>query len=165
MLDKETIRELRRRLGKIGQQLFEASPDPQVLVRTRLADFVKSGGPITEKRLHQCRIEGKKIRYLAELAGEDSEAQRIIHELKRMQDVLGEWHDWLTLNTTISQLLPETTNSPLRAAVHNILGAKYRDAVQAVTSAKLGLLKKPAAEVQVGLSQKRVAAAVARAVA
>lgn len=165
MLDKETIREVRRRLAKIEQQLFEAAPDPQVLVRTRLADFVKTGGPITEKLLHQCRIEGKKIRYLAELAGEDSEAQRIIHELKRMQDVLGEWHDWLTLNSTISKLLPETTNSPLRSAIHNILGAKYRDAVQAVSSAKLDLLKKPAAEAQVHLPERRVAAAVVRAVA
>jgi CHAD domain-containing protein len=165
MLDKETMRELRRRLGKMEQHLIEAALDPQVLVRTRLASFVSNGGPITEKLLHECRIEGKKIRYLAELAGDNPEPQRIIQELKRMQDVLGEWHDWLTLNATVSKLLPETTNSPLRAAIHNILGAKYRDAVQAVSSAKLSLLKKPAAEVQVSPSEKRVAAAVARAVA
>lgn len=165
MLDKETIRELRRRLQKIEKHLIEAAPDPQVLVRTRLASFVNNNGAVTEKLLHECRIEGKKIRYLAELAGDNPEAQRTIEELKRMQDVLGEWHDWLTLNATVSKLQPETTNSPLRAAIHNILGAKYRDAVQAVSTAKLDILKKPPVEVQASPSEKRVAAAVAKAVA
>ena len=165
MLDKETIRELRRRLGKIEEHLIEADPDPQVLVRTRLASFANNSDAVTATLLHQCRIEGKKIRYLAELAGDNPEAQYTIQELKRMQDVLGEWHDWLTLNATVSKLLPETTNSPLHAAIHNILGAKYRDAVQAVSSAKLRLVKKPAAEAQVDLSEKRVAATVSRAVA
>jgi CHAD domain-containing protein len=165
MLDKETIRELRRRLVKIEAHLIEAAPDLQVLVRTRLTSFANNSAPVTEKLLHQCRIEGKKIRYLAELAGDNPEAQRTIQELKRMQDVLGEWHDWLTLNATVSKLFSETTNSPLHAAIHNILGAKYRDAVQAVSTARFALLKKPAAEVEVSPSEKRVAAAVARAVA
>jgi CHAD domain-containing protein len=164
MLDKETIRELGRRLGKIKAHLLEAAPDPQVLVRTRLASFASNSDPITENLLHQCRIQGKKIRYLAEL-GDDSEAKHIIEQLKRMQDALGDWHDWLTLNATVAKLVPGSPNSPLLNAIHNILGAKYRDAVQAVSSAKLTLLKKPAAEVQVTSSQKRVSAAVARAVA
>ncbi|HVO62812.1 MAG TPA: CHAD domain-containing protein [Terriglobales bacterium] len=165
MLDKETVRELRRRLKKAKDTLTEAAPDPQVLVRTRLAAFSNSTGVVTEKLLHHYRIEGKQIRYLAELTGDNPEAQRIIDELKRMQDVLGEWHDWLTLNATVSKLLSENTNSPVRAAIHNILGAKHREAVQAVSAAKANLLKKPPAEVQSGSSEKAVAAAVARAVA
>jgi CHAD domain-containing protein len=82
-----------------------------------------------------------------------------------MQDVLGEWHDWLTLNATVSKLLPESTNSPLRAAIGNILRAKYRDAVQAVSTAKANLLKKPPAEVEVSVPQKAGALIAARAVA
>jgi CHAD domain-containing protein len=165
LLDKESIRELRRRLEKIKEHLLEAAPESQVLVRTRLASFLNNSNPVTESLLHQYRIEGKKIRYLAELAADDPEALRIIEELKRMQDALGEWHDWLTLNATVSRLLPEATNSPLLSAIHNILGAKYRDAVQAVSTVKLDLLKKSTAGVQVSPAKKRVAAAVARAVA
>lgn len=164
-LDKETIRELRRRLGKIEEHLVEVARDPEVLVRTRLTTFTNSSGPVTENLLHQFRIEGKKIRYLAELAVHNPEAQHIIEELKRMQDTLGEWHDWLTLNSTVLTLLPEVSNSPLRAAIHNILGAKYRDAVQSISGAKLGLLKKPAAEVPVSPAEKRRSVAVSRAVA
>jgi CHAD domain-containing protein len=165
MLDKETIRELRRRLGRSNHHFSEETPDPKVLVRSRLATFVNGSGPITENLLHQCRIEGKKIRYLAELVGDSPEVQRTIDELKRMQDVLGEWHDWLTLNATVSKLLPESTNSPLRAAIGNILRAKYRDAVQAVSTAKANLLKKPPAEVEVSVPQKPGAPIAARAVA
>jgi CHAD domain-containing protein len=164
-LDKETIRELRRRLDKIEARLLEVAPDPHALVRTRLTIFANNNGPVTENLLHQCRIEGKKIRYLAELAGGNPEAQRIIEELKRMQDALGDWHDWLTLNAMASKLLPETANSPLLNAIHNILGAKYRDAVQAVSSAKVSLVKKPSGEAQFSPAEKRLAAAVARAVA
>ena len=134
-----------------------------VLVQSRLATFVNDGSHVTENLLHRFRIDGKKIRYLAELAAENPETQGIIQELKRMQDVLGEWHDWVTLNATVAKLLPDTPNSPLRSAVHNILGAKYRDAAQAVSSAQVNLRRKPAVEAQAS-PQKRVAAA-AKAVA
>ena len=164
-LDKETIRELRRRLKKAKDDFADSGPDPQVLVRTRLAAFTNNTGVVTEKLLHHYRIEGKQIRYLAELAGHNPEGQRIIEDLKRMQDVLGEWHDWLTLNATVSKLLSDSTNSPLLSAIHNILAAKYREAVQAVSTAKANLLKKPPAEIQRGSSDKAVAVAVARAVA
>lgn len=163
-LDKETIRELRRRLKKLKARLADTVPDPQVLVRSRLAVFIKSSAPVTEKLLHRYRIEGKKIRYLAELAGDNPDAQHTIEELKRMQDVLGEWHDWLTLSATVSKLLPETGNSPLHAAIHNILGAKYREAVQAVSAAQANLLKKPVAQRQPASTEK-IALAVASAVA
>ncbi len=133
------------------------------MVRTRIVAFVNTTGPVTQKLLHQHRIEGKKIRYLAELAGDNPEARHIIDGLKRMQDVLGDWHDWLTLNDSVSKLLPESTNSPLRSAIHNILGAKYREAVQAVATAKSYLLKKPASEVPIGTA--RHAAMAARAIA
>jgi CHAD domain-containing protein len=164
MLDKETIRELRRRLKKIEHHLYESAPDPLVLVRARVATFASQSVPTTENSLHECRIEGKKIRYLSEVAIQNPEAQRIIEELKRMQDVLGLWHDWLTLTATSSKLLPETTNSPLQSAIRNILGAKYREAVQAVSLARTNLLKKPAA-VHVTASEKGRAAAAAEAVA
>jgi CHAD domain-containing protein len=165
LLDKETVRELRNRLQQVKERLVEAAPNPQVWVRTRIEGFANNNGAVTEALLHKYRIEGKKIRYVAELSRDNPEAQRIIQELKRMQDALGEWHDWLTLNATVSRLLPETTNSPLRAAIHNILGAKHRNAVQAVSDARANLLKKPAAEVEVKDLNKRSAAAVARAVA
>jgi CHAD domain-containing protein len=109
---------------------------------------------------------GKKIRYIAELAGDQPDRQHVIEELKRMQDVLGEWHDWITLNETVRKLLPENVNSPLLAAIGNISRAKYRDAVQAVASAKKNLVGKSAPDVPPApIKRNSMASAAAHAVA
>ncbi len=146
MLDKETVRELRRRLTRASERFPERAPDPWGLAADMLTTFTAQNGPVNETLLHRYRIEGKRIRYVAELAADNPEAQRSIEELKRMQDALGEWHDWLTLNATVTKLLPESVNSPLLPAIRNISRAKYRDAVQAVANAKAALSKKPVAQ-------------------
>lgn len=147
MLDKETVRELRRRLKRASEQLTQVKADPWLLTESMLASFVNQSGPVSEKILHRCRIEGKKIRYVAELTDNPC-AERIIDELKRMQDALGDWHDWLTLNATVAKLLSDDANSPLRAAISNISRAKYRDVVQAVANSKATLAKKPVADLR-----------------
>jgi CHAD domain-containing protein len=145
LLDKKTVRELHRRLRQEHDLAPQRAHDFKMLPPSRLANLATHSGPITEKLLHRFRIEGKKMRYIAELAADNPNAQHAVEELKRMQDVLGEWHDWLTLDATVSKILPKHVNSPLLAAISNIKRAKYRDALQAVTNTKRNLLKKPVA--------------------
>ncbi|MBV9480775.1 MAG: CHAD domain-containing protein [Acidobacteria bacterium] len=166
LLDKETVRELRHRLKRAHERFPDTPHDAMALTRTMLAAFMSNGHPTSEKLLHRYRIAGKKIRYIAELAADHNDAQYTIEELKRMQDALGEWHDWLTLGQRVAKLLPESVNSPLRAAISNITRAKYRDAVQAVSTAKANLNRFPS-DIQVAPPQKPniVAQRVARAVA
>lgn len=48
--------------------------------------------------LHDFRKGAKKARYAAELAAQgDREAERIGSTLKKLQDEIGDWHDWLVL--------------------------------------------------------------------
>jgi CHAD domain-containing protein len=48
--------------------------------------------------LHDFRKGAKKARYVAELAAQgDQEAERIGGTLKKLQDEIGDWHDWLVL--------------------------------------------------------------------
>lgn len=48
--------------------------------------------------LHDFRKGAKKARYVAELAAQgDQEAQRVGTALKKLQDEIGDWHDWLVL--------------------------------------------------------------------
>lgn len=148
-LDKETVRDLRRRL-KRAENDVTASAKVKPLIERRLSAFLSQADPSNEKSLHQYRIEGKKIRYLAELGDENPDTQRIIDELRRMQNALGDWHDWLILNSTLLKLLPGLENSPLLSAVRNISKVKYREALQAVANTKMALKKaaiapKPAA--------------------
>jgi CHAD domain-containing protein len=142
-LDKETIRDLRRRLKRTEDRVTDRA-DVKLPIERRLFAFLSQPDPTNEELLHQYRIEGKKIRYLAELGDGNPDNQLVIDELRRMQNALGEWHDWLTLNSTLLKLLPDLENSPLLSAVRNISKVKYREAVQAVANTKLALAKKPA---------------------
>jgi CHAD domain-containing protein len=48
--------------------------------------------------LHDFRKGAKKARYVAELAASgDGEAGRVGETLKKLQDEIGDWHDWLVL--------------------------------------------------------------------
>ena len=85
--------------------------------------------PVTEALLHQYRILSKRARYAAEFAESSTEAEQFIAGLKRIQDALGDWHDWLTLTQTASEHLGEVRESPLIAELHNVTGAKFRRAV------------------------------------
>ena len=47
--------------------------------------------------LHDFRKGAKKARYMAETGGEDEYAGAVGKALKRLQDEIGDWHDWLVL--------------------------------------------------------------------
>ena len=48
--------------------------------------------------LHDFRKGAKKARYVAELAAQgDEQAKQVGETLKRLQDEIGDWHDWLVL--------------------------------------------------------------------
>jgi CHAD domain-containing protein len=47
--------------------------------------------------LHDFRKGAKKARYVAESGGEDAGAKLVGGALKRLQDEIGDWHDWLVL--------------------------------------------------------------------
>jgi CHAD domain-containing protein len=47
--------------------------------------------------LHDFRKGAKKARYMAETGGEDEYAGAVGKALKKLQDEIGDWHDWLVL--------------------------------------------------------------------
>ncbi len=47
--------------------------------------------------LHEFRKGAKKARYMAETASNDEHAGTVGKALKRLQDEIGDWHDWLVL--------------------------------------------------------------------
>jgi hypothetical protein len=73
------------------------------------------------------------------MAQKDLEAERVIEQLKRMQDVIGDWHDWLTLTERAEKLFGGVKSSALVAAMRNLTRAKFRQGIDAVAETK-GLL-------------------------
>jgi len=129
-LDKATVREVRKKLKRAGKETdAEATRDPLAVARRMLQQIEAADATVTEAVLHQYRIFGKRARYAAEFAAKSPEASHFISELKRMQDALGDWRDWLTLTQSASELLGDVRESPLVAELHNVTGAKFRHAV------------------------------------
>jgi CHAD domain-containing protein len=123
--------------------------DPLKLALGRLP---KPGqAPMNEKMLHACRIAAKQSRYLAELASESAQAKAFVEELKRAQDEVGEWHDVLKLQQKAERLFGTVHDSALVAALQNISRARFRRAVNAMTTALADLSAgQPAASSPVG---------------
>jgi CHAD domain-containing protein len=128
-VDDDTVREIRKRLKRAGKNFNpEKSGDPLAAAR-RMLDGIRADAPVTEALLHQYRILSKRARYAAEFARESPEAAQFIAGIKRIQDALGDWHDWLTLTQTATEHLGEVRESSLVAELHNVTGAKFRHGV------------------------------------
>jgi len=135
LLTREVIREVRKRLKRTSRTLKTASScDALKIAREMLAGVVRPAGPVTEELLHQYRIVVKRARYAAEFAPKSPEATQLITQLKRLQDAVGNWHDWLSLTQTASKQIGEVNQSSLVAALHNVTAGKFRYAVAALSA-------------------------------
>jgi CHAD domain-containing protein len=137
-LTKDKIQEIRKRLKKASQQVkLEAKADPLKVARQMLAGVSRPAGPLSEAQLHQYRVVVKRARYAAEFAPKSAESTNFIAELKRLQDALGNWHDWLTVTNSAAERLGDVNQSSLVAALHNVTGGKLRHAVAALSASPL----------------------------
>jgi len=133
-VDEDGVREIRKRLKRAGKDFNpETSRDPLTVARGMLEEIRRSDdrgdARVTEALLHQYRILSKRARYAAEFAEPSATAEQFIARMKRIQDALGDWHDWLTLTQTASEHLGEVRESAVVAELHNVTGAKFRHAV------------------------------------
>jgi CHAD domain-containing protein len=153
ILTTEAVREIRRRLKRVAKKRIakkkaskesglEPGPDPLVAARKilqRVTPPARPSGagplsPMSEDVLHKLRIAVKRARYAAEFAPKSVEAEHFITQLKRLQNTLGHWHDWLTLTHAASDRFGDLRESALVAAMHNVTREKFRLAVAAVTA-------------------------------
>jgi len=147
--NRETAAELRKRLRRaLGEIEIPKNTEPLTLTLNKLAKLGREHVPLTEKTLHQYRIIGKRARYIAELADHDSEAKRIVDRLKHMQDVIGDWHDWLKLTQRAEALFGGIQASALVAMLRNVTQAKFRQSVDAVAETRAALFKSSSQSVQ-----------------
>lgn len=166
-LDKQTVAEVRRRMKRAAAGLqIPKNTDPLSLARKMLNDLEVDPGNVTEKTLHQFRIVGKRARYVAEFAGKSAEANRLIAQLNHMQDVIGDWHDWVQLEDRAGKLFGAVQDSALVAALHNITRAKFRQAVTTLAETRSALAaKKPVSVMPAGREASRQGSRPAASVA
>jgi CHAD domain-containing protein len=140
LVDKNSVREIRKRLKRAGKNFSpKVSRDPLMVAKGMLQRLDRTDAPLTEPVLHQYRILSKRARYAAEFAGESADAVQFIASLRRVQDALGDWHDWLTLTQTALDHLGEVHESSLVAELRNVTGAKFRHAVAVLSHLRANL--------------------------
>src|ERR1700730_12658736 len=123
LLTKNAIRELRKRLKRGAKDVRpETSRDALTVARAMLNEVVRPAGPVSEDLLHQYRTVVKRTRYAAEFAPKSAEATQFISQVKRLQDAVGNWHDWLLLTQAAAKRLGDVNQSSLVAVLHNLTG-------------------------------------------
>ncbi|MFZ0860519.1 MAG: CHAD domain-containing protein [Candidatus Sulfotelmatobacter sp.] len=144
MLTKDVIWELRKRLKRGAKDVRpETSRDALKVARSMLNEVVRPAGPVNEDVLHQYRTVVKRARYAAEFAPKSAEAVQFISQVKRLQDAVGNWHDWLILTQAAAKQLGDVNQSSLVAVLHNVTGSKFRHAVAALSASTIQPVVKP----------------------
>lgn len=139
-LDNKTTAQIHKRLKRAASKLaLSRSIDPLAVALNKLAQLGRDHVPLTEKTLHQYRIIGKRARYIAELSANQPGAALVVEQLKRMQDVIGDWHDWLELGDRAEKLLGSVKDSALVAMLRNVTRAKFRQGADALVEARTAL--------------------------
>jgi len=135
--NRETADEVRKRLKRAASEIeIPKKTEPLTMTLGKLVRLGRDHVPLTEKTLHQYRIIGKRARYIAELADHDPKATRIVDQLKHMQDVIGDWHDWLKLTQKAEALFGGVRDSALVAMLRNVTQAKFRQSVDVVAETR-----------------------------
>jgi CHAD domain-containing protein len=162
LLDKKTVRQIQKRLARVAGELEFPPAEKLLQLATRKLEQLEIRDRVpSEKTLHHYRIVGKRARYIAELAGNTPDAQRFIEQLKRMQDLLGEWHDWLQLSLKSERSLGSIEKSPMSATLQNITRTKFRQALAAISETRATLLNQKPPARKPPKPAPRAAAAVA----
>jgi len=155
-LSKDMVREIHKRLKRAGKDFRpDANRDPLSVARRILEPIARADGLPTEELVHQYRILGKRARYAAEFAPKSPESAQFIAQIERVQDALGDWHDWLTLTQSAAERLGDVRESSLVAALHNVTGAKFRNAVSSLSASQVAFPAPRALETRPAGGRKR----------
>ncbi len=109
----------------------EEAPLHAVSVALRLSKELAAVTHLGPKNLHSYRIEVKRLRSVLEMAGEETgEQRRLIDELKRVQDAIGEWHDWVALTGIAEEVLRHGKNCGVVKRIRDLADSKYNQALR-----------------------------------
>jgi CHAD domain-containing protein len=141
-LEEDDLKKFRRKLRRTAEEpaLYGRKFEPVLNSLRMFAQLTRTQGPATEEVLHQYRVRCKRIRYVAEMAGKTPEAKAVLVPLKKMQDAIGEWHDWDELKSRAASLFSQSRSSALQNVLRAVTSTKLNDARRVTEDAKSALL-------------------------
>jgi len=130
-------------LGVIDESAAQSSesssivPDSVKIALQEYRSFVRRRDPLSPENMHEYRLECKRFRYTAELAGKTLEGKVPIAAWKRVQDTIGEWHDYLMLSKMAKRVLGD---SRLHTTLLARMQRKYEESLRAIARCEEKLL-------------------------
>ena len=118
-------------------ETFHAVKGMTTLALDEYRAFVQRHGKISAENLHEYRLECKRFRYTAELAGDAPEVQALVETWKSVQDIIGEWHDYLTLFDLANDVLGD---SPVLQMLSASRDKKYAESLSAIATVERKLI-------------------------
>jgi CHAD domain-containing protein len=136
----------------LERRLRRAEPSPDALpFRTVIGRLVAThaGGlrallehvpPLAAPRaLHQARIEAKRLRYVLEPVRRMVPGSTVlVHRLERLQDLLGELHDFHVLEQSLAAVRPDSTTPRALPVLRRLVRERQRRVYTELTRAWLG---------------------------
>ena len=96
------------------------------------------------KNLHSYRIEVKRLRYVLEMAEEETgEQHRLIEELKLVQDAIGDWHDWVELSGIAHEVLQHGKKCGVTRKIEEAAHKKFDKALRITEQLRQRYLRAP----------------------
>lgn len=141
--ERGLIKRLRQVVGQaaVARPVSDADRERTIgLVLERFDRALQAASPLGAENLHVLRLQTKRLRYLAETAAPSALATTILAQLKRVQDAVGAWHDWLTLSARAEKILAGTEAAALLAALRARTEVQLEKAVKVTTSVGRRLL-------------------------
>jgi CHAD domain-containing protein len=135
------LKRLKRVLAELTAtaQVSGEAKDYTALSVDAFARLAQDYAPLSPANLHDFRVACKRVRYEAEMAQQSPQSRAVIMQLKRIQDAIGEWHDWQRLIETADEFLA-TPASPLLSLLRAHRQSKFSEAVRITHEAKQALL-------------------------
>jgi CHAD domain-containing protein len=155
------VEDLSRRFLKSYRQNSQSSESGQQPATIALKKFVRlceDMPQLNAGNLHDFRKKAKKARYLTESAQQSAKAKQVGAWIKEIQDVIGDWHDWLALSEEAKVALKDQDADLVKHLAYQV-AVFYTEALKATEQRKLRLLraaskskqsKKPAGKASAG---------------
>jgi CHAD domain-containing protein len=112
--------------GRLAETLHEAIDRVERTLGKRLRRATKRSG--TDEQMHGARKAGKRVRYAAEAAAAagDDQAQRLAHDITKLQDLLGEFQDSVVAAHLARRLAEVAHEHGEDAFTYGVLAAEQR---------------------------------------